>query len=773
VGANVAVFGVVNAALLRPLPYPDADRLVVLQHRDRRTGITKAFIAMGDFLDMRARQQSFESLAAYGTGQGTVYGHGDPFDVAVLQATPDLLEALRTRPVLGRALTADDAREGAAPVVMLGYDVWQQQFAGDSSMIGRSIKMGPVLRQVVGIAAPGFRFPANTQTDAILPMRIPAAVPTERKSGWVFAAARLKSGATLAQASAELASLSGQMEREFPTANQGSEYSALMLRDAMMGDTRTALLLLLGAVALVLLIASVNVANLLVARAVGRRQEMAVRVALGAARSRLVVQSLTESLVLAAIAGVAGVVVAGWATPALVALIPPSINLPALGAVTVDRTVLAFAALLTLMTSLVFGLISAFSIRIDNATAALVNPGRVTGGGAARAAASTLVAMEMALAVVLLTGAGLVLHSFARLVAVDPGFAYDRVLILDMVLPADRYRDVETRSAFYTRMFEALRQIDGVQAAGAGTITPLTGNNWTVPLDRADHPVPAGQRPPDVGWQAASRGYFEALQIPLRAGRLFDRTDRPGSRPVVIVSDAVQQRYFAGENPIGKRIRIGDGDAEIVGVVGSIRRAALTDAPRADLYFASEQGPQNSTTLFLRTAGDPRGAAAAVRERLRALEPLVVLREMQPMSAVVRDSMQLTRLAMWLLGLFAASALALAAVGIYGVMSYAVQQRTRELGTRLALGATRGSILWLVMREGMRVAAIGAAIGLVAGIATARFLAALLYGTSPADPITLAGTTALLLLVATVACVVPAHRATRVDPVESLLGNRQ
>jgi putative ABC transport system permease protein len=772
VGANVAVFAVVNAALLRPLPYPAADDLVLLQHRDTRTGITKAFIAMGDFVDLRARQRSFESIAAYGTGRVSVFGEGDPFDVNALQATPDLFEMLRTRPALGRGLAAADAKEGAAPVMVLSHDLWQRQFKGDAAIVGRSIRVGASTRQVVGIAAPGFRFPANARTDVILPMQVPLQAPAERKSGWVFAAARLRPAATLADALADLTIVSKQMEQEFPGANQGSAYYATTLRDAMVGDTRRALLLLLAAVSLVLLIACVNVANLLVARAVGRRQEMAVRIALGAGRARLVAQSLTESLVLAVIAGAAAILVARWMTPALVALVPASVNLPDLAAIDTDRAVLGFTAGLTLLTALVFGLISAFGVRFDAAAGALTNPGRVTASASARRASAVLVVVETALAIVLLTGAGLVLRSFARLLAVDPGFQTEGVLTLDIVLPADRYRDAGARAAFYDRAFVDLRALNNVEAVGSAAVTPLTGNNWTVPFDRADRPVPAGQRPPDVGWQAATAGYFTALRIPLRAGRLFNATDRPGGPTVVIISEAIQERFFPGENPIGRRIRGGGPQgAEIVGVVGNIRRASLTDTPRADLYFPGEQGPPTATSLFIRTSGDPLDAVASVRAALRGIEPQIVLREIQTMDAVARESVQLTTLALWLLGAFAMAALALASVGIYGVMSYSVKQRTREIGTRLALGATPRNILWLVMRDGVVVAGLGAAIGLAGGVAAARSLSAFLFVTSPSDPLALGAATLVLLAVALVACYVPARRATRVNPRQSLIAN--
>ena len=769
IGANVAVFAIVNAVLLRPLPYPDADRLLLLQHRDRRTGITKAYIAMGDFVDLRARQRSFESLAGFGAGPSTIYALQEPFDVFVLYATPDLLDTLRTRPSLGRALGTDDAREGASPVMMLGYDVWRERFGGDPSLVGRSIKMGESMRQVVGIAAPGFRFPSSARIDAIVPMSIPAEAPAQRKSGWTFAVGRLAAGASPDRALGDLTTISRQIEQEHPDQNQGSEYYALTVRDAWVGDTKRALLLLLAAVALVMLIACVNVANLLVARAVGRRQEMAVRVALGAGRSRLVAQWLTESLVLATVAGSAGILLAIWTIPMLVRMIPASVNLPELATIGVDRVVLAFTAGLGLVTTIVFGMAPALGIRVDNAAGALVNPGRVTAAASARRATSALVVIETALAILLLTGAGLVLRSFSRLLAVDPGFQIERVLTLDIALPPDRYGEAPARTAFYALAFDALQRTKGIESVGSAIVMPLTGNNWSGPFDRADRPVPAGERPPDVGWQAATGGYFRTLGIPLRAGRLFNAGDRPKGTPVVIISEAVGERFFPGEDPLGKKVRSEDGYAEIVGVVGNIRRAALTDQPRADMYFPLEQSPQRETTLVFRTEGDPLTSVPVIRAVLRGIEPEIVIRDIQTLDAIARESIQTTRLALSLLGVFALAALALAAVGIYGVMAHSVRQRTREIGTRVALGASASNIVWLVMREGVLVAGLGAVLGSAAGIATARSLSALLYGTSPADPLTLAASAFVLVIVALLACYIPARRATRIDPVRTLV----
>jgi putative ABC transport system permease protein len=770
VGANVAVFAVVNAVLLHPLPYPDADRLVILKHRDRGTGITKEFIAMGDYVDLHARQEAFESIAAYDPFHTVVHGSDDTIEVSGFSATPELIASLRLQPFAGRNLDANDATPNTPPVVMLGYDLWQKRFGGDPQIVGRSVKMGitPVMRQVIGIAPPGFRFPAGAVTDVIFSKPTPVAPAGSRKNGWVFAAARLKPGVTIEAANAQLNVLAQQMEKEHPSENQGSEYFAVTLRDAWIGDTRPALLLLLGAVGLVLLIACANVANLLVARSLGRRQEMSVRVALGAGRRQIAMQLFAESIALASVAGVAAVACAYWATPALVSLVPTSVNLAAAGDIRLDRTVLLFAAGVTLLTTVTFSLFSGLGLRRDNTAGRLVSPGRVSTGVAVRRATSALVIVEIALAIVLLSGAGLVLRSFSNLLSTDPGFTSAGVLTLSFAVPPDRYRDAGARSSLHQRVYEALGAIPGVEHVGAAAVTPLTGNNWTAPFDRADRPTPAGQRPPEVGWQSASGGYFRALRIPLRDGRYFGPGDGPSAPPVVIISQAVADRFFRGERAVGHKVRLGDDLAEIVGVVGDIRRAALTDAPRADMYFPMDHAPSTASGLFIRTAGDPIAIVPELRAALRSIEPAITLRSIRPMDEIVRESVEVTHLALWLLGLFAATALVLAAIGIYGVMSYAVRQRMREIGTRVALGATPSSILWLVLGQGARVAIAGTLIGLVTALGAGRVLRGLLFSIAPSDPFVLAAAAGLLLATAMVACYVPARRATRVDPVSTL-----
>jgi len=769
VGANVAVFAVVEAVLLRPLPYPSADQLVILNHRDKRTGITKEFIAIGDYVDLVARQTAFESISAYGREQTSIVDRDDPYRVDLLGVGPGLLEILRVRPVLGRSFTVDDSRENAPPVIILGYETWKKRYGGDPSIIGRVVKLEQSERQVVGVAPQGFTFPPNATTDIIIPFDLPTVAPAQRKNGWTFALARLKPGRTLEDAATNLTTISQQLEKEFPQQNLASEYFPLGLRTALAGNTKPALVLLLAAVGVVLLIACANVANLLLARSLGRRREMSVRLALGAGSGRLAAQLLTESLALALVAGVAGVVMAYWGSHALVALLPQSGNVPGLDAVRINGPVLAFTLGVVVLTTLVFGLVSALTVRSEKAVGVL-NASRGSSMGAkARRATSTLVVAEVALAIVLLVGAGLILRSFAGLLAVDPGFRTANVMTLDLQLPGNRYRQLGAREGFYSEAFALIKATPGVLEVGTAVVTPLTGNNWTSPFERPEHPVPAGERPPEVGWQLASNGYFKALRIPLIAGRLFDDRDIQTAPPVVIISEAIQKRFFPNESAIGKQVKLqGDQTAEIVGVVGNIRRAGLRDEPRADMYFPFERNKPGQITLFVRTASKPERVLAAIKATITKIEPNAYVSGEDTLAHVASESERVTRVVLWLLGVFAVTSLALAAIGIYGVMSYAVRQRTREIGTRIALGATRRNIVWLVLQQGAVIATVGTVVGLATGLATTRFLSSILYGVNGTDPLTLTAAVGLLVITTMLACYVPARRAASVDPAKTL-----
>jgi putative ABC transport system permease protein len=772
VGANVAVFAVVEAVLLRPLPYPDAANLAIIRHRDTRTGFTKPFIALGDYVDLSQRQQAFESMASYGDFNLTIFGQAEPFKAVGLFAGPGMLEMLGVRPALGRLLRPDDARANAGPdattAVMIGYDYWQNRFGSDPNIVGRGIHTDKGDVQIVGVAPPGFRFPPDARVDVIAPLPVPPQAPAVRASGWMLSVARLKAGMTLSQAQANLTTLSKQLEREFPRANQGSEYYAIPLRDALVGDTKPALILMFAAVGVVLLIACANVANLLLARTLGRRREMAVRVALGAGQGRLAAQLLAESLVLAGTAGAIGLLFARWGAQALVALVPKSARVPGLADVHLNAGVLAFALSISALTALGFGMLSAISARSTHPSSALGAAVRVSAGRAARRIASAMVVAEVALAIVLLIGAGLILRSFSRLLSVDPGFRIDRVLTMTVAAPRDRYKQMSARTALFDRVRTAVSTIPGVDSVGMAAVIPLTGNNWTVPFERPEHPVPAGERPPDVGWQTASNGFFKALEIPLLSGRLFDDRDRPDSKPVVIISEAIERRFFPGEHAVGRELKLGRDRYEIVGVVGNIRRAGLRDEPRSDMYYSFEQSPSSQFTMFVHATTPSASIVAAVQAAAVSVEPQTTVIDTRTMQEVASNSVQAVTLALWLLGAFSVVALTLAGIGIYGVMSYVVRQRTREIGTRVALGASRGDIVGLVMRQGAVIALIGTAIGLTVGLAATRSLGSLLFGVRSWDPVTLAAASITLIVATMAACYLPARRAARIDPARTL-----
>ena len=771
VGANTALFAIVEAVLLRSLPFASSDALAVVWHRDARTGISKDFIAMGDFVDLRATQRSFRSFAGFGGFTSTLLDEGEPLRVEGLTATPELFDVLGTTVAMGRGLQPDDVREGAAPVVIISHRLWETRFGADPNIAGRSVQIGPTRRSIVGVLPRGFHFPLERPTDVILPMRVPIAAPAERKSGWVLGVGRLADGATIETAANELDAIARKLEHDHPTQNQGSRYYPMSLRDSMLGDTKLPLLILLGAVGFVLVIACVNVGNLLLARSLARQNEMAVRAALGAGRGHLIAQVFVEGLVLAMAGGAVGVAVAWRAVPALAALVPRSTPLPGLQDVGINAAVLTFSLAASIVSALLFSGVACIGMTRNAPHDALRSDRRTTSGRGARRAASTLVATEVALAVVLLLGAALTLRSFAKLISVDPGFRAQGVMTLQFQLPAGRYAAVDARRAFYQRALAALEELPDVESAGVGVVTPLTGNNWTVPFQRADRPVAAGERPPDVGWQAASAGYFRTLNIPLRAGRLFDSADAAHASPVVVISDGIARRFFPGETAVGRRVKLGESDAEIVGVVGDIRRAALTDAPRADMYFPFEQQPQNSVTLFVRVAGDPEAALPALRTTIKRLEPNALVYGVRKLEDLALESAAVHRLAMRMLGGFAAIALTLAAIGIYGVMSYTVRRRGRELGTRLALGATRRDIVRLVLRQTAIVTAIGLAAGVLIGLAAVQSLNAVLYEVTPWDPMAIVTATSVLGVVALLASYLPARRASRIDPAKTLAGD--
>jgi putative ABC transport system permease protein len=769
IGANTALFAIVEAVLLRPLPYAQADDLAMVRHRDMRTGITKEYIAIGDFVDLQARQKSFAAFAGFGGFNSTLVGEIDSISIKGLAATPNLFDVFGVQPAMGRMFDASDVRQGAQPVVVISHQLWESRFASDPNVVGRSVQLGVTRRLIVGVAPRGFHFPPHLPTDVIVPVTVPVAAPAQRKSDWRLGIGRLRPGVTLAAATAEYDALAQQFEQEHRDQNEGTRYYAVSLRDQLIGDTKRPLIVLLAAVGFVLLIACVNVGNLLLARSLSRHTELALRQALGAGRMRLIGQIMTEGLVLAIAGAVVGLLVAWRMVPALAALVPRSTPLPGLDEVGINPPVMAFALGSAVLSALLFSGVACVGLIRNAGRDALSAERRTTAGPGVRRAASTLVAAEVALAVVLLIGAGLTLRSFANLISVDPGFRADGVMTMQVQLPPGRYQQADARRGVYDRLFAAFAALPGVETVGAASVTPLTGNNWTVPFERTDRPVPQGERAPDVGWQAASSGYFKALNIPLKAGRLFDSRDTPTTPAVVIISEGIQQLFFAGENPIGRQVRLDPKTtAEIVGVVGDIRRAALSDAPRADLYFPFEQQPPPSTTLFLRVSGDRAAVVPSLRSTLRTLEPNAIVNNVQSLNEIAAQSTAVPNLTMRVLAGFAMLALVLSAVGIYGVMSYTVRRRVRELGTRIALGASRRDIISLVLRQAAPVVLSGIIIGIGVGLAAARSLGALLYGVTPWDPVAIVIAAMLLAITALGASFLPARRASRLDPARTL-----
>lgn len=768
IGVNVAVFAVVEAVLLRPLPIENGEKLVVLNHRDRGTGVSKEYLAVGDYVDLVDQATSFESMGTYGAFEQHIFGHGEPIRVVGLSASPGAVRALRMRVLHGRSIEPRDALAGAEPVLVMGHALWTGRFGADPSLVGRSVRLAAGNVRVIGIATPGFAFPLNAVTDVVVPAVTPTTAPSDRRDGWLPMVARLADGVDLERANRELLTLSRKFEADFPQSNAATEYSAVSLRDHVAGSARRALILLIAAVGLLLTLACVNVGNLVLARSLARRQEMGVRLALGAGRPRLLAQLLTESMVLSGLGAMLGIALAHFGARAIVTLVPSSVSAPGLAAVRVSGTVLAYSALITVLAALVFAAMSSFAVDQSAVNGSLVETSRMSMGRKARRLASSLVMLQVALAVVLMVSASLIVRTFSQLVSVDPGFRAEQVLTMQLQLPADRYGAPQARQLFWSRLAAELPAQARIAGAGLATVMPMTGNNWTLPLIRPEQSAAEGQRPPDLGFQVASGGYFAAMGIPLLRGRVFDRSESPESPPVVIISQEVERRYFAGESALGKRLRVGAELAEIVGIVGDIRRASLRDQPSADLYLSFERGAAMGANLFLLSSGDPLDVAGTVQSALRAIEPDLIMDDVRPMAAIVDDSVRDTKLLMWLMGLFAIVATTLAAVGIYGLTAYLVRQRQREIGVRVAVGATPSRLLTMVLREGLALAVAGVALGLFLTFLAAKSAEAVLFNVSSFDALSVAGAGILMLVVAVAATIAPAMTAARVPPATAL-----
>jgi predicted permease len=768
IGANTAIFSAVHGVLLRPLPYPDADRLAVVWITNEQEGFDRDVISYPNFSDVREQASTLSGLAAF-TGRAATFSEGEEVEqVPGAAATEDFFGVLGVRAALGRTFGAADIEEGRRDVVVLSHGLWTRQFGADPSIVGRAIRIGDATSEVVGVMPRGFAYPEGAEYwQPLIRPAGDAGFFDVRGAFWLSTIARLAPGASFEQADLELTGVMERLAQEYPVVGEGLGLWAEPLRDTIVGDVRPALLVLLGAVGFVLLIACANVANLLLARGAAREKEMAVRSALGASSGRLTRQVLTESLVLAAIGGGAGVLVALWGTSALMAMSPP--DLPRAEQVGVDGPVVAFAAIVALLTGLIFGVAPALQARAVSLGSVLREGGRGGAGDRVGRLRPMLITLQVALALVLLVGAGLLVRSFAALQSADPGFRTENVLSFRLTLPAARYPSAaavrEFQREFAGRM-EAMPEVEAVR--GISTLFLSRLPNMT-PITIEGRELEPGAQQASVPYDLVDPGFFAALGVPIVEGRDFGAEDVPGGVPAVIVNETFARRYFPGEDPVGRRFSWANTpEYTIVGVVSDMRRSGLAEPVRAEGYRSTTQELDRSMEYLVTTRRDALAVVPELRAVLRDLDPTLPVVQLRTVEQALAESVATRRFVMILLAGFAAVALALAAVGIYGVLAYLVGQRTREIGIRMALGAGRPDVLALVLRDSVKSVVPGVLLGIAGALMLTRLLGGQLHGISPTDPVTFAAVTVLLLGVALVASTVPARRAANVEPMVTL-----
>jgi len=763
-GATTAIFSVVNGVILRPLPYPQSDALVRVHEVVPEYG--RFSVAPATFLDWRQQATRLERVAAYGNSSATIVRDEGPERVIGAAVSWDLFDLLRVAPAQGAGFQASQDQPGANNVVIISHGLWQRLFGGASDVVGRSVTFSGTPVTIVGIMPPDFYFPSRAM-EFWRPLALDPANAT-RGGHFLGVIARLKPDASIEQASVEMKTISERLATQYPNESANESAEVVSLQDQVVGPVRPALLTLLAAVAVVVLIACANVANLLLARASVREKELAVRVALGAGRGRLVAQMLIESSVLGIAGGALGLLLAYWTLPVVQSLGAGSI--PRVAEVSIDRTVLLFALAASLGTGIVFGLAPAWHASRAGLGAVLKESGRSSVGHRGRWLRNGLLVVEVALAIVLLVGASLLLRSFDKLINVDPGFRADHVLAFQVSLPGTTYSQDAQRMAFFDSLLEKLDATPGISIAGMVQSLPVR-SNYVLTFTVLGRPEPPPGQEASANHRAVGPGYFGALGIPLKQGRLLTARDTEMAPMVAVVDEAFVRRFFPNESPIGHGIDIGNGSTgayEIVGVVGDVRYGGLAEAPAPTMYVPYKQDVFSSMWVVARTGGDPLAAAGAVRQTLRSLDPGVPAYSMTPLAAVVDESVAGRRFSMLLLGVFAIIALFLAAIGLYGVVGYGVTQRTREIGLRIAMGASHGDVVRLIVGGGMKLALAGVAIGLAGAIGLARLVQAMLFEVEPVDPASYAVTSGVLLAVAVLACYVPARRAMRVDPLVAL-----
>jgi putative ABC transport system permease protein len=763
IGANTAIFSVVNAVLLRPLPFPDPGRLVRVWEAGPGGNLHNV-VSPDNFFPWRDRNRSFAHIAAISTWTANITGMGEPLAAEGMRVTPEFFDVLEAPPLIGRTFIADDGIPGHDDKVILSYTFWQSRFSGDPAVLGKKIITNGAPATVVGVMPASFRFP-GWKAALWVPM------PTERVKGrYLSTIARLKRGVTLAQARDDMKAVAGQLAAEDPAFNKGWSAEVVPFLSDLTEDVRLPLLVLLAAVGLVLLIACANVANLLLMRATGRTREIALRTALGAGRRRILQQLLSESLLLSLLGWLAGLAVGYGGLRGLLALVPDSVPLPRMESVHLDSSVFLFALGVSLLTAVLFGLIPALQASRPQLQKALQQGSARTGVGVGRVFRRAFVIAEMALALILLTAAGLVLRSFQRLTSVDPGFTHDRLLTMSMFTSPARYFDNEKRSRYFEQMLAEVRGVPGVDAAGSIHFLPLTGLTSGSCFTEAPGPNPDASSP-DADFLVVSPGYFKTMGTPMLSGRDFGPRDQFGSPGVAIVNHAFAEHFFHGRDPVGRALNVCwtiSNPVTIAGVVADARQTELQRAPQPTIYLDNIQAPMYFAHLVVRSRNDPNRMARSVQAAIHRVDADQAISGIETMREVFSDSVSRPRFQLVLLLIFAGIALLLAIIGVYGVVSYAVAQRTQEIGIRMALGARTADVSRLVLREGLLLAGIGVVLGLAGAVVFSRLLRSLLFEVTPTDPVTFACVAGLLLAVAIAATWLPARRAAKVDPMVAL-----
>ena len=777
IGANTAIFSVVNAVLLRPLPYPQPDRLVQIWHTPPQSsfpGITRFSVSPANYLDWANQSRSFEQMAIYGFMSLNLTGKGEPESILATRVSSNFFSVLKTQPMAGRVFSSEEDSDGHGKVVVISHSFWQSHFGADPNVVGQTISLNSESYTIVGIMPAKFAFPTSSDPKFQTQMWTPIAWTDKdravRGNHNYLVIGRLKLNADLQQAKAEMNTISSRLEQQYPADDKGWGATVIPMREQMVGEVRTALMILLGAVGFVLLIACANVANLVLVKTLARQKEIAIRTALGASSARVLRQILAETLMLSLCGGVLGLAVAHFGVRLIVAFLAQ--RLPFAANISLDISVLSFTLLVSLLTGVIAGVVPAFRATKTNLNDSLkAGLGRTDADSGGNRTRSVLVVSEMALSLVLLIGAGLMIRSLSHLRNVDPGMDTHNVVIADLQLSRVKYAKPQQQFAFYDQLVQRLRTLPGVESASAIDIMPLSDGGSIQPIAVEGRPMVPMADQPEVAVRVVEPEFMRTMRIPLLQGRMLNTADTEDRPQAILISDAMAKRIWPGENPVGKRLTMTffpEKIREVVGVVGNVKQDGLDVAePAATLYLPMAQAARPFMTVAVR-ATQPETLAASIANAVHEIDREQPVNDVVTMDMVMADSVSHQRFNMLLLGAFAGLALLLAAIGLYSVLAYSVRRRVREIGVRMALGAQRMDVIRMILRQGVKLALIGVAIGVVAAFVLTRLMARQLFQVSATDPLTFIGVAGMLVLVAIAACYIPARRASKVDPMVAL-----